>query len=176
MLLDWHSPLKGISAKRKTSDQSTPRMPIRCLAASPGAITLNVLIIATVVVPPFRLLQMPPLHPHSTTRSSPISPCPISESRLPQTYLTKPSPKGNSQWPEHHFGPLFAAYLRERSRKDENGLISFTYDHDYDRASPIDQHTRIESHIRTTGHESVPVWPSTRQRGPTKSDCRRIQR
>ncbi len=83
----------------------------------PGAITLNVLIIATVVVPPFRLLQMPPLHPHSTTRSSPISPCPISESRLPQTHLTKPSPKGNSQWPEHHFGPLFAAYLRERSRK-----------------------------------------------------------
>lgn len=60
MLLDWHSPLKGISAKRKTSDQSTPHMPIRCLAASPGAITLNVLIIATVVVPPSRLLQMPP--------------------------------------------------------------------------------------------------------------------
>ena len=87
------------------------------LAASPGAITLNVPIIATVVVPPFRLLQMPPLHPHFTTRSSPISSCPISESRLPQTHLTKPSPKGNSQWPEHHFGPLFAAYLRERSRK-----------------------------------------------------------
>lgn len=73
-----------------------------------------------------------PLHPHSTTRSSPISPCPISESRLPQTHLTKPSPKGNSHGPrEHHFGPLFAAYLRERSRS-ENGLISFTYDHDYD--------------------------------------------
>lgn len=116
-LLDWYSQHKGISTKRKTSDQSTPRMPIRCLAASPGAITLNVLIIATVVVPPFRLFQIPPLHPHSTTRSSPISPCPISESRLPQTHLAKPCPKGNSQWPEHHFEPLFAACLLERSRK-----------------------------------------------------------
>ena len=66
---------------------------------------------------PFQLLQIPPLRPSSTTGPSPISPCPISESRLPQTHLTKPSPKGNSQWPEHHFGPLFAAYLRERSRK-----------------------------------------------------------
>lgn len=66
---------------------------------------------------PIPALADAPLHPHSTTRSSPISPCPISESRLPQTYLTKPSPKGNSQWPEHHFGPLFATYLRERSRK-----------------------------------------------------------
>ena len=108
---------QGDIGEAKMSDQSTLRMPIRCLAASPGAITLNVPIIATVVVPPFRLLQMPPLHPHFTTRSSPISSCPISESRLPQTHLTKPSPKGNSQWPEHHFGPLFAAYLRERSRK-----------------------------------------------------------
>lgn len=63
------------------------------------------------------LADTPPLRPSSTTGPSPISPCPISESRLPQTHLTKPSPKGNSQWPEHHFGPLFAAYLRERSRK-----------------------------------------------------------
>ena len=117
MLSDWRSPLKGISSKRITSNQPTFRMPICKLAAPPDAIALNVLIIATVVVPPFRLLQMSPLHPHSTTRSSPISPCPISESRLPQTHLAKPSPKGNSQWPEHHFGPLFAAYLRERSRK-----------------------------------------------------------
>lgn len=117
MLSDWRSPLKGISPKRITSNQPTSRMLICNLAVPPDAITPNVPLIATVVVPPFRLLQMPPLHPHSTTRSSPISPCPISESRLPQTHLTKPGPKGNSQWPEHHFGLLFAVYLRERSRK-----------------------------------------------------------
>ena len=116
VLLDWRSPLKGISTNRKMSNQSTPRMLIN-LAAPPDAITPNVFIIATVAAQPFRLLQMPPLHPHSTTRSSPISPCPISESRLPQTHLAKPCPKGNSQWPEHHFGPLFAACLLERSRK-----------------------------------------------------------
>ena len=85
----------------------------------------NVLIIATVVVPPFRLLQMPPLHPHSTTRPSPISPCPISESRLPQTHLAKPSLKGNSLWSEKRFGLLFAAYLRERSHKMRKVLSAF---------------------------------------------------
>ena len=63
MLSDWHSPLKGISAKRKTSNQSTPRMPICNLVAPPGAITLNVFTIATVAAQPFRLLQMPPLRP-----------------------------------------------------------------------------------------------------------------
>ena len=117
VLLDWRSPLKGISTNRKTSNQSTPRMLICNLVVPPGAITLNVFTIATVAAQPFRLSQMSPLRPSSTTGPSPISPCPISESRLPQTHLTKPSPKGNSQWPEHHFGPLFAAYLRERSRK-----------------------------------------------------------
>lgn len=108
---------QGISTNRKTSNQSTPRMLICNLVVPPGAITLNVFTIATVTAQPFRLSQMSPLRPSSTTGPSPISPCPISESRLPQTHLTKPSPKGNSQWPEHHFGPLFAAYLRERSRK-----------------------------------------------------------
>ena len=116
MLLDWHSPLKGISVKRKTSDQSTPRILIN-LAAPPDAIALNVFIIATVAALPFRLFQIPPLRPSSTTGPSPISPCRISESRLPLAHPLKPSLKGNSQWPEHHFGPLFAAYLRERSRK-----------------------------------------------------------
>lgn len=108
---------QGDIDESKTSNQSTPRMLICNLVVPPGAITLNVFTIATVAAQPFRLSQMSPLRPSSTTGPSPISPCPISESRLPQTHLTKPSPKGNSQWPEHHFGPLFAAYLRERSRK-----------------------------------------------------------
>lgn len=117
MLSDWRSPLKGISPKRITSNQSTPRMPICNLVAPPGAITLNVPLIATVAAPPFRFLQTPPLRPSSTTRPSPISPCPISESRLPQAHLPKPSPKGDSQWPEKRFGLLFAAYPQERSCK-----------------------------------------------------------
>lgn len=96
MLLDWRSLLKGISTKRKTSNQSTPRTPICNLAAPQGAIELNIYIIATDAARPFQLFQIPPLRPISTTRPSPISPCPISESRLPQTHLTKPGPKGGS--------------------------------------------------------------------------------
>lgn len=42
VLLDWRSPLKGISTNRKTSNQSTPHMLICNLVALPGAITLNV--------------------------------------------------------------------------------------------------------------------------------------
>ena len=117
MLSDWRSPLKGISSKRITSNQPTFRMPICNLVAPPDAIALNVFAIATVAAQPFRLSQTPPLRPSSTTRPSPILPCPISESRLPQTHLPKPGPKGGSQWPAKRFGLLFAAYLRERSHK-----------------------------------------------------------
>ncbi len=53
----------------------------------------------------------------STTKPSQISPCPISESRLPQTHLSNQSLTGNSQWPPHRFGLLFAANLQERSCK-----------------------------------------------------------
>ena len=109
--------LKGISPTRNMSSQPTPRMPICNLVAPPGAITLNVPLIATVAAPPFRFLQTPPLRPSSMTRPSPISPYPISESQLPQTHLPKPSPKGDSQWPEKRFGLLFAAYPQERSCK-----------------------------------------------------------
>ncbi len=107
---------QGDISETKNEHPVDARMLIN-LAAPPDAITLNVFIIATVAAQPFRLLQIPPLRPSSTTGPSPISPCPISESRLPQTHLAKPCPKGNSQWPEHHFGPLFAACLLERSRK-----------------------------------------------------------
>lgn len=108
---------QGDIGETKMSNQPTFRVPICNLTVPPDAIALNVPLIATVAAPPFRFLQTPPLRLNSTTKPSQISPCPISESRLPQTHLAKPSPKGNSQWPEHHFGPLFAAYLRERSRK-----------------------------------------------------------
>ena len=106
----------GVS-ERNMSSQPTPRMPICNLVAPPGAITLNVFTIATDAAQPFQLFQIPPLRPSSTTRPSPISPCPISESRLPQAHLPKPSPKGDSQWPEKRFGLLFAAYPQERSCK-----------------------------------------------------------
>ena len=108
---------QGISSKRITSNQPTFRMPNCNLVAPPDAIALNVFAIATVAAQPFRLSQTPPLRPSSTTRPSPILPCPISESRLPQTHLPKPGPKGGSQWPAKRFGLLFAAYLRERSHK-----------------------------------------------------------
>lgn len=78
---------QGISSKRITSNQPTFRMPICNLVAPPDAIALNVFAIATVAAQPFRLSQTPPLRPSSTTRPSPILPCPISESRLPQTHL-----------------------------------------------------------------------------------------
>lgn len=87
-------PLKGISPKRAANNQSTPRMPTRKLAVPPSAITLNALNIASVAAPSFRLLKMHPLRPRSTTKPSQISPCPISESRLPQTHLPKQSLKG----------------------------------------------------------------------------------
>ena len=61
-----------------------------------GRADIDRLIIATDAARPFQLFQTPPLRPISTTRPSPISPCPISESRLPQTHLTKPGPKGGS--------------------------------------------------------------------------------
>ncbi len=60
VLSDWLSLLKGISPTRNMSSQPTPRMPICNLVAPPGAITLNVPLIATVAAPPFRVLADAP--------------------------------------------------------------------------------------------------------------------